>query len=187
MRALPNRNRAWAVGVALVLAALVLVACGPNATVEPEVEPVLTPGTPLPTPVGATHLTVSGRIAGSQPVRLDCGVLEAMGTVRMTVRDPWLRRDVTYSGVLLSDLVSYLQVDEDATLLHVVSLDDYAADIALSEIAEYSILLATRTEDEAMAIADGGPTRIVFPYDDYPDLAVARNLSVWNIARIEVR
>jgi hypothetical protein len=49
------------------------------------------------------------------------------------------------------------------------------------------VLLATRTDGAYMSVQSAGPTRIIFPYDRYPDLAQARNMSVWNIESIEIK
>jgi len=158
--------------------------------VERLTEPAVQPGDPLPVALGEPVVTVYGRIRlgdGERGLRLDLDALDAMGVVELSVTDPWLGERVAYSGVLVRDLLAYVGADTEATGIRVVAMDEYVAYIPMGTLYEYPILLATRAEGETMDIASGGPSHIVFPYDDYPSLAEARNLSVWNVARIYVK
>jgi hypothetical protein len=94
---------------------------------------------------------------------------------------------VTYTGVLMSELLEVAEVSDSATTVRVVALDDYAADIPISEIEAWPILLATQADGEYLTVDTNGPTRIIFPYDTYSDITAARNMSVWNNKLLEIR
>jgi hypothetical protein len=70
----------------------------------------------------------------------------------------------------------------------IVALDDYRVDLNLADFQRWPILLATRNDNEYMTIENSGPTRIIFPYDTYPELDPVKynDLWIWNIASINV-
>lgn len=187
----PSGHRCCPYGMGvLLLLLLALGACAPRARLERLEEPSISVGDPLPPAVGDVVVTVEGRLtrgAADGGVQLDLEGLDALGVLEIRVRDPWREENVSYSGVLLSDLLTYVGADSGAPEVRVVGMDGYEAGIPAETLRDFAVLLATRCEGEPMAIADGGPARIIFPYDGYPDLAEARNMSVWNIARIVVR
>jgi hypothetical protein len=179
--------------ISLVLIALVPAACG-GQVAAPAYEVVapasISQGSSIPAPTEAVILTVAGAIdnknAGDS-LEFDMPTLEKLGLVKYTVSDPWLDREVTYTGVLMSELLAVAGVPDSATTVHVVALDDYAADIPISEIKAWPILLATRADGDYMTVDKSGPTRIIFPYDTYSDITAARNMSVWNNKLLEIR
>ena len=79
----------------------------------------------------------------------------------------WVHKEIRYTGILLSDLVDLLNVDEGATVIQVTALDDYQVDIALADIEKWPVLLANQSDGNYMSIEDGGPIRIVWPYHAY--------------------
>ncbi len=89
--------------------------------------------------------------------------------------------------MLLSDLLQVARVAGDASEVHAVALDGYAAPIPFSEMDKWPVLLATQTAGSYMGIDNNGPTRIIFPYDLIEDITDARNMSVWNMEILEVR
>jgi hypothetical protein len=179
--------------VSLVLITLLLAACGGQPTTSPYdvVAPAsINQGSSIPAPTEAIILTVSGAInnknAGNT-LEFDMPTLEKIGLVKYTVSDPWEHKEVTYTGVLMSNLLEVADVPDSATTVRVVALDDYAADIPISEIEAWPILLATQADGEYITVDNNGPTRIIFPYDTYSDITAARNMSVWNNKQLEIR
>lgn len=169
-----------------------LVACGQS--VAPTYETVspaeIKPGDAIPSPTDTAVLTISGAIItknDGETLNFDMDTLEKVGLVKYTVSDPWLNTKVTYSGVLLADLLKVAGVSETATTINVQALDGYAADIPLTETQQWPVLVATQADGAYISIENNGPTRIIFPYDNYSDLANARNMSVWNIKSLEIK
>ncbi|MEX0800393.1 MAG: molybdopterin-dependent oxidoreductase [Dehalococcoidia bacterium] len=148
------------------------------------------PGNEIPAPTGDPVVTLSGEVTPNvgDSLEFDRETIESIGLIEYTVDDPWENASVTYTGVLLSDLLEVAGAPSSASAIHLVALDDYAADISLADVERLPIMLATRSDGEYMEVVDGGPTRIVYPYHAYPDLedAATNDLWVWSIARIEV-
>lgn len=167
---------------------------------------VLSAGRSVPPPTGAVILEIDGKIASrngpgvsiadrvtssNRPgtLLLDMQTLEQVGLIRYSVDDPWLKRNVSYTGVLVSDLVALLQPAPTATTLHFVALDDYEVDIALADVERWPIMIATRLDGTRMAVANGGPSRIAFPYGLVSgiDELMHKDLWIWNIKTLTVR
>lgn len=177
------------------LFALALAACSAQPTqVYETVSPaVIKPGDSIAAPADDVILTISGAISitntPEKTLQLDMPTLEKMGLVKYAINDPWLNAKNTYTGVLLSDLLKVIGAAPQATQLHFVALDDYQVDIFISDIQKWPVLLATQTNGAYMDIANNGPTRIIFPFDQYKEIDVVlyKDLSIWNVATIEVK
>ena len=178
-----------------------LVACGGSgtSTTADADEPIytrvseatLSAGDDIPVPEGDVILTVTGNIGTTnvdESVEFDMATLESLGEVEYEVTDPFIEEDVVYRGVLMTDLLAVLQVPDDATALSVTALDEYSADIPLEELTERPVILALQADGEYMSIADRGPSRVIFPYNDFEyDTEVVNTYWVWQIADAEVQ
>ncbi len=169
-----------------------IIACGAGNAVEYDivVPASINPGDEIPTPSGEVILIVSGDIAAtnvSGTIEFDMNTLEKLGLVSYEVSDPWLQEKVTYTGVLLSDLLEVANASATLTDVFATALDDYAISIPASEIEAWPILIATQSNGAYMSIENNGPTRIIFPYDRHDDITDARNMSVWNLESLDVR
>jgi hypothetical protein len=172
---------------------LILTACFQQATPELpyESEPSIKPGDPIPAPTGEVILTITGNVSVTNvgdTLQLDMPTLERLGLVKYQVLDPYLREETVFTGLLMSDLASVLGVTEPEEVFQVVALDDYRVDLTLADLQRWPILLATRNSDEYMTIENSGPTRIIFPYNTYPELDPVKynDFWIWNIASINV-
>jgi hypothetical protein len=180
----------------LLAVALALVACGSDAadtnTAEYEVvtPAVLTPGDAIPAPVGDVILTLSGDISvtnSGETLKFDMATIEQLGLVEYTVEDPWAEAQVTYTGVLMSDLKKYAGVSAAATSIQMTALDDFSVDISVADIDRWPIMLATRTNGDYMDIENAGPTRIIFPYHTEAfELEAYNKFWIWNLKSMDV-
>jgi len=182
----------------LVLGSLMLmaVACNSQNSLPPYdvVKPAeITLGSPLPAPAKEGILTISGAITNknmTDTLVLDMPTIEKLGLVKYTViKDPWENKQMTYTGVLLADLLKAAGASETATSVHLTALDDYQVDIIIAKTKEMPILLATQADGQYMDVDHAGPTRLVFPYDTLSDsdLLDYKNLSIWNISHMEIK
>ena len=175
------------------LFALVLAGCsiGGNKQAYEVVESgSISPGDAVPAPASEPVLTVSGEISVTNladTLAFDIGTLEKLRLVKYEVDDPWLKEEVTYTGVLLSDLLEVAGAPDTVSEVRAFALDGYAAPIPISEIESWPVLLATRSNGVHMTIENSGPTRIIFPYDSHNDVTAARNMSVWNLESLEIK
>ena len=120
-------------------------------------------GATLPVPEYRVILTLSGvaRPNVGNDLELDLATLQRMPTIQATVYEPFLKRDIRFGGVLLSDLLSYAGVD-DAGTMEVTALDDHLIHFDLGRLDERRVLVATDIDGRPIQIADGGPSRLIF-------------------------
>jgi hypothetical protein len=160
-------------------------------TIYKVVEPgSILPGDAVPAPASDVVLVVSGEIAVTNKgntLAFDLDTLEDLRLVEYAVDDPWLNDRVTYTGVLLSDLLEVAGAPDATTEVIALALDGYVSPIPVSEIESWPVLLATRSNGAHMTIETSGPTRIIFPYELHNDITAARNMSVWNLESLEIK
>jgi hypothetical protein len=132
-------------------------------------------------------LTLGGAVPNS-PLQLDRPTLQAMGVVSYTIQDPFAGRAVTYQGVLLSRLLDAVGADADATTLRIVALNDYEAELAVTDVRRWPIMLAYAADGKTLGVVEKGPLMVVFPTHAYNiDPIIYEPLWVWQVAAIEVR
>jgi hypothetical protein len=138
----------------------------------------------------APILKITGKVSATNDgdaLALDVPSLEKLGLVTYKARDPWLEKDLEFSGILLTDLLSMAGADADATSLHLTALDDYQVDISIADAKRWPLMLATQTSGAPMSVEDKGPTRIVYPADPSIDVLKTKDLWIWQLTTIEVR
>jgi hypothetical protein len=168
-------SRAWtATSTVDVFAVVAVGACSPrveNTAAEVLIvhKPQITPGQQVP-PTGAPVLTI---IDGADRMVFDLAGLERLGTAESRLFEPYVKQEVTFEGVPARDLMAYLGLHLQDQI-HAVALDGLDLDIGVRDLITSKALLATRLDGHPIDIADGGPTRMVFPGDP-----LASDLSRW--------
>ncbi|MEM7118180.1 MAG: molybdopterin-dependent oxidoreductase [Chloroflexota bacterium] len=179
-----------------VVAFLLLAACQPAVEETAVMFPYndvaaasLLPGDAIPAPADEVVLTIDGNIGVTNQgdaLAFDMETLESLGLVSFNVYVPWQEERDSFTGVLLSDLLAAAGASE-ATEITVTAVDGYAPTIKLSDLGDYPVLVATTHRYEQLTPSTLGPTRLIFPYDTFPDMDFARNNSVWMIDTITVQ
>jgi hypothetical protein len=184
--------------VALV-AALMVAACGGKeeaptqaAAPDPSTPQVVDDGTlaagaKISAPKGEVVLTVSGDIGAANKgtkLELDLASLEKMRQVRVEAAEPFLKRRVSFEGVLLSDLLQVAGAPDSASTVSLTALDDYKVDFKVSDIRSSQMLLATKADGRHMPVDRSGPIRIVFP--DSSTLGRNPDLWIWSVESMKV-
>lgn len=146
----------------------------------------------LPEPKHRIILTVDGKIRktnGPGHALFDIQGLEALGLTTYTTFDPYEKRRVKYTGVLLTRLLEVLEADPAAERVQIVALDKYKVTLKVEDIRRWPILLATRMEDKEMPVLKKGPTKIVFPYDSHPEIDPSKYnpLWIWQVKTMTVK
>lgn len=181
--------------LSFLLVVLFLTACGNQAKVPAykSITPAsIQPGDAIPAPTNETALTITGGTGvknSGDALLLDIATLEKLGLVEYSVNDPWLNAKNTYSGVLMSDFLKHIGMPSSATIVQITALDDFQIDISISDIQKWPILLATRINGDYMNIENNGPTRIIFPYDTFPEIdqVAYKDLWIWNLKSMEIK
>lgn len=151
----------------------------------------LKPGVPIPLPAQEITLTVTGKVKAmnsDNAILMDRATIEAAGVVEYTVTDPFEERPITYRGVLMRDLLSLWQVNEDAKQVHLLALNDYKIDIPITEFRQYPILFALQADGVYMEPDYRGPAMLVYPVDQYEfDLIAVQRNWIWQIKAIDIQ
>ncbi len=180
-------KRAFAAAVITLLA---LTACGGDAdeTATPSAR-LVSEGEALavgeiPEPQGEPVLYVFDSASGDE-VRLDLATLERLRLEEWTLFEPFVERDMAFTGVPMTTLLDTVGVPDGATEVVFDALDDYQSVFTLEELRAGDVLLATSDDEGRMPIDRGGPIRIVFA-----DGSVAGenpNLWIWSIRDMTFR
>jgi hypothetical protein len=153
-----------------------------------EVSPgTLVAGAKIGPPKGEVVLTISGEIGAhnqGKKLALDLASLEKMRTVRMKTSEPFLKRKVTFEGVLLRDLLAVAGVPPSASKVNLTALDDYQVDFTVDDVGSSQMLLATKADGQRMPVDQAGPIRIVFP--DGSSLGRNPDLWIWNVSAMRL-
>ena len=147
--------------------------------------------TPLPDLTGPVILTVTGLPPQDYPggmIELDQGRLMAIGTTEITTSTIWTDAGPhRFKGVLLRDLVDFLDITAKILRLH--ALNDYAVESPTDEVTALAPILAHEMDGVIMTVRDKGPLWVMYPFDDGPiyrtDTTFSR--SIWQLDRIEAR
>jgi hypothetical protein len=168
-----------------------LAACRPSATYTRVTEGELSAGDDIPAPTEDVVVTVTGKIDHpnvDDSIQMDIPTIESVGLVDYKMTDPFENVDVTFRGPLMSELLDLWGVPADATILHMVALNDYSVDVPISDLREYPVIFAIMQNSAYMPIETRGPAMLVYPYDDFEfDRALYDNYWIWQIKSIEVQ
>jgi hypothetical protein len=131
-------------------------------------------------------LRIDGKTADGRAVELTMADLEQMKHTVIETSTPWHDHVVEFEGVLLSDLMT--AVGAEGQNAFVVALNEYTADVPVSDFTDFNPILALRQDGQPMPIGDKGPSFIVYPYDDNKELQSEKYYlrSVWSVASITI-
>lgn len=137
-------------------------------------------------PSGRVVLSVTGEIAAGEASEFDLEMLEALPQHTIKTETPWYEGETTFTGPLLASVFD--AVDGHGDMIRVRALNDYSAEISVTEIRNYPVILATRVDGKRFSVRDKGPLFVIYPFTEFPELynEVSFNKSVWQVARIEV-
>jgi hypothetical protein len=179
------------------LFALLIAACGSpqKADIYTKIsDPKLKPGDSIPAPSGNSILSVSGKIGTTNSgdhIEMDLPTLESVGLVDYKVKDPFVTdkpTQVTFRGVLMSQLLDLWKVPADATTLEMTALNDYSVDVPISDLRKYPVIFALQQDGQYMPISTRGPAMLVYPYDNFEfDHTKYDAYWIWQIKSIKVK
>jgi hypothetical protein len=128
-------------------------------------------------------LEVSGQVDATRIFTLPD--LKALGVTRLATSTAWTDGTPEFEGVLARDVIAELG---PITSSHVtaLALNDYRADIPLSDFEDYDVLFAWSMNGKMLSRRDKGPLWIVYPRDSVPQLREERyeHRWVWQLSRL---
>lgn len=130
-------------------------------------------------------VTVSGAIAAG-PAQFSIDDLDKIGRASIETTTPWHKGKVRFDGVRLDNLMKW--VGASGSKVKAVALNDYVAEVPISDFATHGPILAHSIDGQPMPVREKGPAMIVYPYDTNPDLRaeVYLSRSVWQIKSLIV-
>lgn len=117
-------------------------------------------------------------VANGREAELELRDIEGLGLRRVRTRSPWEDGSFTFEGVLLRDVLKHAGLG-DAKAVRVRASDDYIQTIPREDWVNAPVLLATRQDGQPMTRRMQGPTRIVYPLDDHPELDTPLHKPRW--------
>lgn len=144
----------------------------------------------LPIPSSEVILTISGNIANTNEgdtAQFDRNMLEQIGLVDITTTTPWFDGEVTFAGVLATDLLRL--VGAQGETIRAIALNDYEVEIPLSDALDTGFIFAIKRNGEIMSVRDKGPIFVIYPFDSNSDLKnqTYYGRSAWQVTRLIIR
>lgn len=144
-------------------------------------------GAALPLPALAQSepviLSVSGQIQATRTFTLP--QLKALGVTQLTTSTAWTEGVSEFEGVLARRVIAELGPISSSHVM-ALALNDYRADIPLSDFHDYDVLFAWSMDGRQLTRRDKGPLWIVYPRDAVPQLREERyeHRWVWQLSRL---
>ncbi|WP_449396469.1 molybdopterin-dependent oxidoreductase [Devosia riboflavina] len=128
-------------------------------------------------------LEVSGQVEATRTFTLS--QLRALGVTSLETSTAWTDGAPEFEGVLGRNVLDTLG-PLSSSHVTALALNDYRADIPLSDFYEYDVLFAWSMDGEMMTRRDKGPLWIVYPRDNVPQLREERyeHRWVWQLNRL---
>ena len=133
---------------------------------------------------GRVLLIISGKIEHSnsqrngQPVaEFDQSMLEDIGLTSMRTSTIWTDGVKEFAGPLARDVLA--MVGAKGSNVVATALNDYKVTIPVSDFENYPVLLALSMDGQKLSRRDKGPMWIVYPRDEYPELASPETNTKW--------
>lgn len=168
---------------AAALIALALAGC--TATPEPAPEPSSESayGGFVVDPPATDEVVLT--VEGAATVDFTYGELQQLAMVEITILEPFVDREQSFTGVPLAELLSAAGVPAEARI-ETIALNDYRYADTVAQWTENDALLAVFRDGELIPMDQGGPIRIVFDSDSPAyELLDAWNWSLRTIAVID--
>ena len=147
------------------------------------------PAAALEAPTGQAVLTISGQIYATNAddrAVFDMEMLRQLGAESLTTHTPWTVGPQEFVGVPMRVLLEAVGADGDVLIAR--ALNDYHAEIPITDFYDFPVLLAYSNNGSPMSVRDKGPLWIVYPWDDEPEQGDPENRHkwVWQLNVIEV-
>jgi hypothetical protein len=130
---------------------------------------------------GATTTTAKKTLVtvtnGSEKLALTEDEFSSMKT-KQKVTDPNLKATHDYEGVKLSDLMAKVNA-KDCKTVKVIAKDKMTIEIKAEDATKYPIMIANVQDGKGVPGGEGGPVKLIYPYDEYPDIKDLYKPDTW--------
>jgi len=143
----------------------------------------------LEAPKGAVVLTITGDIQNTNAANsatFDLPMLQALAGRQAVMDTPWTNGATEFEGPYLKAVLD--AAGAHGKTLRVKALNDYSADVPMTDASDYETILALKMNGRPMSVRDKGPLFMIYPFDKNHELYNEKyfSRSVWQIKEIEV-
>ncbi|MGI5854713.1 MAG: molybdopterin-dependent oxidoreductase [Bacillota bacterium] len=96
----------------------------------------------------------------------------------LEVTEANLRKDALFGGIKLSDLMTKAGA-ENCSIIKIIAKDKMTVEIKAEDALNYPIYIANTQNGEKIPTGEGGPVKLIFPYNQYPDLEELYKPAQW--------
>jgi len=147
------------------------------------------PSVALEPATGKVLLTISGNIkntnAGDE-AHIDQAILDSLPVTRFKTATEWDDGVIEFEGVTVKHLLEH--IGAGGAKFTALAIDGYEVEFMGVDVDTYPVLIAYKQDGKPLTVRTLGPLRIMFPYDDHPELHTQANLtlSVWQLINMRV-
>lgn len=138
--------------------------------------------------LGEKRIKLLGEKKDNISKRIKIKDLEKISYVDFVIKDPYLKKDTKYGGVLLNTFVKQY-AKETVNSVIITAIDDYQIILTKQDWENDTILLATKFNDKYAGFKERGPLRVIYPNYDPSLEKYNKNLVnwIWMIKSIEFK
>jgi hypothetical protein len=120
--------------------------------------------------------------ADAPAMELSVDGLAALGSSELTIDEPFVKRQQTFTGVPLATLLATATIPAQATI-ETVGVDDYTFSAPASQFIDSGALVAYQVDGAPIPADAGGPVRLVYP--DGSALAADEDAWTWRLVSVQ--
>jgi hypothetical protein len=179
---MPLLVRSQLLAVALALGAVPALAEGPVLlTVTGEI----TAPNRGPVDPEQDKLFIFNEVSFDKAMEFDLTTLEKLPQATVHADFPKGGAETTFSGPLLKDVLAAAGAEGETVTVR--AMDGYAVEVPMQEMIDKGAVVALARDGKPLGIGGFGPTQIVFPRSERPDLAeMPDDWWIWQIYHISV-
>lgn len=120
--------------------------------------------------------------AGGHEYRLTEQAFNALPGATIVTHTAWTEGAREFTGVLVRDVLSAAGIERPADAagsVEALALNDYRVLIPMTDFYDYDVLIAREMDGTPMTRRGKGPYWIVYPRDDFPELAESQYDHRW--------
>jgi hypothetical protein len=130
-------------------------------------------------------LFIFNEVSFDKAMEFDVSTLEKLPQTTVHADFPKGGAETEFSGPLLKDVLA--AAGADGTTVTVRAMDGYAIEVPMQEMIEKGAVVALERDGKPLGIGGFGPTQIVFPRAERPELAdMPDDWWIWQIYHIDV-
>jgi hypothetical protein len=144
----------------------------------------------LTDPKGKVILTIYGKLDKTnheESARFDIDMLMSINQSIIETETPWTNGLNKFEGPAIKEILALVGAKGEEIIA--TALNGYKITIPFSDTDEFPVILALQQNDEILSVRKKGPTWVIYPWTENPDLKnnVYYTRAIWQVKSLEVR